>query len=285
MIKEKIAVVSDFDGFLTDLGKMAENFYGSFEDYLAKQINIGRIELADRMATIRTDIINKPSRYPFRYNGEIIAAAVADPYILERVVASKLISDLRQEANKSLSLPNDDDIEEVLRDLMELAGPHAGIIFRDGAAGFITEFKSSGQLVIATGSRSDKVQMLISKNLGIAEVNIVGPAHKYSVDHNWTEEIPDSNALIIFKGFPYPLSTRRRAFYEAVMAAVKGPIGVASGDSLAIDGLPFHALGIPFVQLKTEYIPDWEIAYSETDSLVSVEQSLSDVAQRIRTLE
>ncbi len=207
-------VLLDFDGTLTDLEKESAPVVARFGNSLSECIGIAHEEFYRLAEAVKKQVLADPKK-GWVSNGQVVAPASADPYVLATAVFGELLQLTASQGIEGKYDPektpqSQEAREKLLQELFVAAYPFADISFRPMAKEFLDELVAGNKVIVVTNSRTDLVQAKLQK-LGVL-LNVKGDAKKYSVNDNF-ENVPQ---YILPEGFPRPVLLRRQKYYDVL---------------------------------------------------------------------
>lgn len=256
------SVILDFDGTFTDAAAEGAPFAAAFKAGIFDLV--GRDLTAEWDEMVRT-VQAKPHEYGWVFDGNIVAPALADPYILSTTVAQGVldrVSILKQPEHRNA----------VVQGLYHWAYGKTLSVFREEAGAVLESVLSKGlRTYCITNATTDGVIRKLEKLLpGVVtekKITIFGAAQKFWIgppqrpDERW-EKLPAEYRVA---GLERPILVRRGRYFDALQK-VLAETGcdpkdvIVCGDIFELDlSLPLN-LGMQVHLVEGPTTPDYELA-------------------------
>jgi FMN phosphatase YigB (HAD superfamily) len=274
-------VILDFDGTFTDAEAEGAPFARAFKAGLFDLV--GRDVSAEWDAMRRT-IDASPHRFGWVFDGNIVAPALADPYILSTTIAQGVL-------DRVGILKEPEHRNAVVQGLYHWAYGKTLSVFRPEAKEVLETVLAKGlRTYCITNASTDgvikKLEMLMPGVVAEERIAIFGDAQKFWIgtpdraDASWAK-LPDEYRV---DGLDRPILVRRGRYYNALQrvleaAACEPKDVIVCGDIFELDlSLPLN-LGMQIHLVRGATTPEYELA-----EVARVKQSsgpLSALLQRL----
>lgn len=287
--KERVLVVFDFDGTLTDAEAEGAPFRAGYLDDIATLTGWERARIEVEAAAFEREVTANPDRYGWLFQGQIVAPATVDPYLRMMPVARHLL-------DQAEALMVTSDRERVLDGLLYKYNYQKTVTaFQEGAAetlgALITAglLGARGELYVVTNSHTDAVQAKIAAldersaselpSLHPLIERVHGRAKKYIVDSKF-EQVAREMTL---DGLSRPILLRRRHYYETLdrlrtQAGVPWSQVWVFGDIFELDLCLPLSLGASVGLMTNPFTPQWELDHLRDHPRGHLLSSLSEVS-------
>lgn len=276
MTKEKLKILLDFDGNLTDEPRQAAELAGIALDMLADLLGAPIADLEALYAEIKKQILSNPHLHPWEVNGLPACYAYEGAYLLNTVILQQILkSEPRFLAVVTARFPADslDSVTHCVNHLFHNGSLSVNPHFLPETRDFLISLLSDPSLdsTIFTNSQTQK----IAANLRHLEIGVVGANHpyeeeiailgdtrQYHLDANWPQTFPHpvhGPIQVLPVNDRFWVDLRRPVYHAALKREIergyRDIIIVADGFSLA-GALPLM-MGLSFIFHKTGSAPDW----------------------------
>lgn len=256
-------VILDFDGTFTDAEAEGAPFVSAFKSGIFDLVNHG--DISNEWNEMRREIEENPRRFGWVYEGNIVAPALADPYILSTTIAQGVL-------NRFEVLMDPAARNEKVQKLYHRAYAETGSVFRDEAGDVLRAVLGKGLLTFCITNASTegvikKLEKLIPGVVTDKRITIFGAAQKFVIgppqnpDERWNQ-LPEEYRVA---GLERPILVRRGRYFDAIQKvlgenACDPKDAIVCGDIFELDlSLPVNlGMQIHLVQGKTT--PDYELA-------------------------
>lgn len=245
---EKLTIVSDFDGTLTDLAQESVTFALAYKELFANKISLDVKQVDEFFEAAGQVIKANPGAYGWEYEGMIVAPATSDPYLLMQAEARYTLSQLKAEGYYK---GTEEETTALMQELFYASYKQAGIFFKEDARQFVLDLHKFANFYIVTNSKTDAVKHKIALLLNNPDnhIQVVGNARKFVASH----------ASIELPGFPRPVYPDRPEYLNVLNSI--GPVSAVCGDIFELDLVAPQFLGAKTVLLTNQNTPPWEEAY------------------------
>jgi len=206
-------IILDFDGTFTRVDDEAVPFVAGFREGLRQRFG----EAVDaRWGPLSARVEAEPDVYGWEWDGQIVAPAHADPYIMTTTIAQLLLTEL------GLGLGARTDL---LQTLYRENYPKSKNVFRNDARRVVEAVIASGvPAFVVTNSQTDHVQAKLAALApeGLSRLGVRGDARKFVIaqpersGHAWREvwsEVPKDARI---PGLSRPLHLHRGHYFDAL---------------------------------------------------------------------
>ncbi len=203
-------IILDFDGTFTLVDEEAAPFLSGFKSDLGRIIGASLIAEWD---DVERKIQSARDEYGWEYEGQIVAPAHADPYIMATTIGQVLLA--------RSGVANAGTRGDTLNEIYKANYPKATTVFRPDAKDVVDAVLQSGVPVfVVTNSQTAHVEAKIAR-LGITrakELNIRGDARKFVIgppdnETELFETIPETKRI---PGLSRPIYLRRGKYLDAL---------------------------------------------------------------------
>jgi histidinol phosphatase-like enzyme len=275
--KQKIKVIIDYDGTLTQEEKQVNKLAELAFDTLSKEIlNVPKERVRKDYKNTKQKILAKPYKYTWKVNG--ISACYSDEgaFVLNTVTIQEMLSKnkfYKKCVEKFFDKLDYDPITECTNYLFNKNSALLKPIFRNRVKGTLIELikHQNIQPIVMTNSKTNKVRQNL-ETIGITkkgtknhefeyEIDILGDTRQYHMDPKWNHyfdhpELGKIQILPIYEKFKIDL--RRPIYYKAILDQSKdGSKLIAFGDIFSLVGSVPLMMGQNFILLKAPYVPEW----------------------------
>lgn len=256
-------VILDFDGTFTDAEAEGAPFAAAFKAGIFDLVNHGAIDA--EWDDVRRSIEENPRQYGWVFDGQIVAPALADPYILSTTIAQGVL-------NRFEVLMDPVERNEKVQSLYHQAYAQTLSVFRPEAGDVLASVLAKGlRTYCITNASTDgvikKLEKLIPGVVTEKKITIFGAAQKFVIapprnpDARWTQ-LPAEYRVT---GLERPILVRRGRYFDAIQKVLNENAcdpndAIVCGDIFELDlSLPLNlGMQIHLVQGKTT--PDYELA-------------------------
>jgi hypothetical protein len=264
MTKEHGAIVSDFDGTVTDNTKEAATYAYAYFEQMSELTGIGELELMEMVLRAEEEIKNNPGIYGWKVGELIVAPATADPYVFTTTTMQLI-------ARQNGIVLNDDQWGAVHKN----SYAKTGVSFKPEAKEYLVELQKTGRLTVVTNSHTDAVMKKIDALFGEHQIRVIGDARKHEINNDW-EVVPlQSN----YPGFPRPVNLRRRQYSNTLDTL--GSVDWVVGDIYELDLALPEARGIGTVLVTADHTPQHELTHFDNHQRGFKSDNLLEILSRI----
>lgn len=256
------AVILDFDGTFTDAEAEGAPFVTAFKSAL---FDLAGRDLGAEWSAMERRIHDRPHAYGWVFDGNIVAPALADPYISSTTIAQGVLDELG-------ILKGPEHRNAVVQGIYHWAYGKTLSVFRPEAKEVLSSVLAKGlRTFCITNASTDgvvkKLEALVPGVVTDKRIGIFGAAQKF-----WIGEPADGGAAWTalpreyrIEGLERPILIRRGRYFNALQT-VLADVGcdpkdvIVCGDIFELDlSLPLNlGMQIHLVQGKTT--PDYELA-------------------------
>lgn len=260
--------VSDFDGTITDITSVGQNFAQRYGERVADHIGQKRSEYLDLLSIAIKTVTDNPQNYGWIKNGFDVSPP-ADPLLLGTVANKVVLSNLEKPISEKLS-------GQIYFEIY----PTLTFPFRADAKEFVEELSSQGTLVFVTNSQKNHVESSLRDLIGSEVIPpVFGEAKKYDIFPDWGEVAETGQP----EGSPRTVLLRRKSYAEIIkkIQAEWGVISTVVGDIYELDLALPETMGIRTGLLLSELTPIWEAEHyaNHTNGFSAV--SLKELGEKI----
>ncbi|MFO0738378.1 MAG: hypothetical protein U0270_20965 [Labilithrix sp.] len=255
-------VILDFDGTFTDAEAEGAPFASAFKAGIFDLV--GR-DISSEWDGMRREIEGAPSRFGWVFDGNIVAPALADPYILSTTIAQGVL-------DRVGVLKNPEHRNAVIQGIYHWAYGKTGSVFREEAREVLErvlakELRTYCITNASTEGVVKKLEMLIPGVVSEKRITIFGAAQKFWIgapqnpDARW-ERLPNEYRVA---GLERPIHVRRGRYFDALQKVLSEGGAeprevIVCGDIFELDlSLPVN-LGMQAHLVKGKTTPDYELA-------------------------
>lgn len=255
-------VILDFDGTFTDAEAEGAPFASAFKAGIFDLV--GR-DISAEWDAMKKTIEDDPSRFGWVFDGNIVAPALADPYILSTTIAQGVL-------DRAGILKDPEHRNAVVQGIYHWAYGKTGSVFRAKAREVLEHVLAKGlQTYCITNASTDgvirKLETLIPGVVGEKRITIFGAAQKFWIgvpqnpDARWAR-LPAEYRV---EGLERPIHVRRGRYFDALQK-VLAETGcepsevIVCGDIFELDlSLPLQ-LGMQIHLVESPRTPAYELA-------------------------
>ena len=276
-MSEKMLIIVDFDGTVTDIDEETKSFRREFLRRMANMLDLDYAAFEQNVCDHERLIEEHPEKYGFVRNGRIVAPSNADPYILP-YEAIRLIM---HEMNK---WPDDDAIQTILFGVYDsvIGSLNQPVIFRKGV----------GELFFSMQPESAYIVSGSSKGLLQHKIRTLGPRFRWLLlrtrgsakKYDLADQLPDVPETFEIPGYYRPIFIRRHRYYKILEELrqehhVEWNNVLVIGDIFEADGaLPF-ALGARFALMLRQGSLQHEVDFLRSHERGMVISSLDEARE------
>ncbi len=251
------ALLSDFDGTLTDSAALSRDFKRGYLGELATLTSRTIKELDSIARLVEREMRQRPAAFDWTHQGNIVSSAVSDPSLRFIGITERIL-------DESDRCPQGEERNRLLHELFIRHYPETSS-FRAHAARLLGA--RSPVCYIVSNSSTARVQHNIEALRSRSRHNIPqcmhdrvrGNARKQFIDNAWTD-VPVSMTI---DGLERPVLLRRKFYYDAIDGLLT-ELGLDwhdvtfMGDNFELDlMLPMH-LGASGILMANKFTPWWE---------------------------
>lgn len=275
--KQKIKVIIDYDGTLTQEEKQVNQLADLAFDILSTEIlKVPKEIIKKDYYEIQQKILTFPHKYTWKVNGLSACYCNEGAFVLNTITIQEMLNSNKFYKNL---VKNDfkeleyDPITECTNYLFHKNSALLKPMFRNRVKETLIELIKHPHIqpIVMTNSKTDKVRQNL-ETIGITqkgtknhefeyEIDILGDTRQYHINPEWNHyfdhpELGKIQILQIYEKFKIDL--RRPIYYKAILDQAKdGSKLIAFGDIFSLVGSVPLMMGLNFILLKAPYVPKW----------------------------
>lgn len=300
MARERIKILLDFDGTLTNEIAQAAEFSGVAIEMFASILGCSVKEVETRYLEIKAAILKDPHCYPWLVNDLPACYAYEGAYLLNTVILQQiLLTDALFLETVSQKYPADklDSVTQCVNYIFHQGSFAVNPHFLPETREFLVSMIEEGLVepVIFTNSETRKIvnnlRTLAIGERGSAhsfdhEIGILGDTRQYFIDPNWNVGFAHPR-LSVVQILPineqFAVDLRRPTYYAALAGEIaRGYRVIVVADGFSLAGAMPLMMGLDFVLAKTSFTPDWASDFVAAHPRGNVVGGLVEIEKVIR---